>query len=133
MIIDNDKQITVKYTFKSDLLLVFYRGRTGIEWNWLGKGAKELKIALTSRVSTITSYINPNMINTDTISLPIKRLILRKGEHEIEIGIASTTPYERKALTIDIFRTLKFRGVPDKVTSSLVAYLELNYEICERD
>lgn len=125
-------KVTVEYTLKNDLLLVFYRGKTGIEWNWLSREAKELKLAFTSRESTITSYINPKMVSTD-ISIPIKRLILRNGIHDIEVGIASTTPYERKALAIDIFKTLKFRGISKEIISSLTSFLESDYEICERN
>lgn len=133
---DYDKKIFVEYALKNDLLLVFYRGKTGIEWNWLHKGATELKLALTSssRESVISSYINPNMTMTEIVSIPIRKLRFRKGViYNVEIGIASSTPYERKALAIDVFKTLKFRGVQEEVIRGVVTYLELDYEIYERN
>lgn len=132
---DDDKKISVEYALKNDLLLVFYRGKTGIEWNWLHKGATELKLALTSsRESAISSYINPNMTMTEIVSIPIRKLRFRKGViHNVEIGIASSTPYERKALAIDVFKTLKFREVQEEFIREIVAHLELDYEIYERN
>lgn len=132
---DDDKKIPVEWALKNDLLLVFYRGKTGIEWNWLHKGATELKLALTSsRESAISSYINPNMTMTEIVSIPIRKLRFRKGViYNVEIGIASSTPYERKALAIDVFKTLKFRGVQEEVIREVVAYLGLDYEIYERN
>lgn len=131
---DDDKKISVEYALKNDLLLVFYRGKTGIEWNWLHKGAKELKLAFPTNESAISSYVNPNIVMTEIISIPIRKLRFKKiGIHNVEIGIASSTPYERKALAIDVFKTLKFRGVQEEVIREVVAYLELDYEIYERN
>lgn len=115
--------------------LYFIEVKLGIEWNWLHKGATELKLALTSsRESAISSYINPNMTMTEIVSIPIRKLRFRKGViYNVEIGIASSTPYERKALAIDVFKTLKFRGVQEEVIREVVAYLGLDYEIYERN
>lgn len=74
------------------------------------------------------------MTMTEIVSIPIRKLRFRKGViNNMEIGIASSTPYERKALAIDVFKTLKFRGIPFEITRGLIPLFELDYEMCERD